>query len=123
MSRLQGRVLDYDTDKPLQGVYVGLMDKTGKVVKVAGTNAEGAYSIDDPVVDDTYAKVKFSLRDYRAEEMRVASANNQDVILMKEGTDTAAIVIARDYKSWIIAIVVIVLLVILYYAFLKGKIK
>jgi hypothetical protein len=123
MSRLQGRVLNYDDDKPLKGVYVGLMDKSGKVVKATGTNAEGAYSIDDPVVDDTYAKVRFSLQDYRAEEMRVASANNQDVILMKEGTDTAAIVISRTYKSWIIAVGVIVLLIVLYYTLLKGKIK
>jgi hypothetical protein len=122
MGRLQGRVVDYDSDAPLQGVYVGLMDKTGKVIKNTGTNAEGTYVIEDPAVDDNYSKVRFSLKDYRVEEMRVASANNQDVILLKEGTNTAT-VIAIKYKSWIIAVGVLVLLTILYYTVLKGKIK
>lgn len=123
MSRLQGRVIGYEDDKPLKGVYVGLIDKSGKVVQFTGTNNEGAFAIDHVAVDDVYSKVRFSLQDYRVEEMRVASANNQDVILIKNTTQPAAIVVARNYKSWIIAVGVIVLLIILYYTVLKGKIN
>lgn len=114
MARLQGRVVDYETDAPVKDVTVSLANRSGDIVATAKTNADGAYVIEHVSADDPYFKVKFSGEGYAAESMQPASANNVDVVLRKSNVLSSVTVIVKNYKSYIIAVAVILLLVILY---------
>lgn len=120
MARLSGRVVDYTTDEPIPGVSVAVMSKTGSSVGATATNNEGVWVIDQPGADDLYNRVKFTKEGYNPQDLSPGSANNVDVVLMQSGTLPGVTITAKNFKSYIVAVAVILLIVILYFTAIKG---
>lgn len=123
MATIKGRVVDYDNDNPLAGVTVEGLTKDGEVFYNTTTDQGGRFTASDPGFDNMYSKIRFSKDNYATQTMRPDSANNVDIPLPKAGVLGTVTIIAKQNKSILIAIAIVLLLVIAYYSIFKSKSK
>jgi len=121
MSKITGRVIDYDNDSPIQGVLIQGIAKNGTIFNSTNTNAMGQFVFDDPGLDDLYSQVRFSADGYATQTMRPSSANNVDVVLPKAGTlATVTLAVKRNPMKALLFVALGALAVFLYFKY-KNK--
>jgi hypothetical protein len=83
---ISGRVVDYDSDQPIQGVLVQGILSNGIFINSTNTDASGNFTLTDQGLADPSAKVTFTADGYATQSMRPASADGVDVVLPKANT-------------------------------------
>jgi hypothetical protein len=86
MATISGRVVDYDSNSPLQGVLVQGVNPDGTFIGSTNTNADGNFTLTDTALDNPASKITFTADGYATQSMQPASANGVDVVLPKSGT-------------------------------------
>lgn len=100
MSKITGKVVDYNTDAGILGVLVQGVASDGTIFTSTTTDNSGSYTLDNAGFDSPYAKISFNKEGYAATSMRPQSANNVDVVLAPANTLAAVtLTLKRDPKK------------------------
>lgn len=123
MARIQGRVVDYDTDAPVAGVNVIGFNMDGDQFSQTTTNQSGQFDTEAQGYDSPYSRVRFVKNGYASQEMSVGAANNADVVLPKAGTMPAFALTLQQNKNKIFIIIAIALALFIGYMIYAKKLK
>lgn len=120
---ISGRVVDYDSDQPIQGVLVQGMLSDGTFINSTNTDASGMYTLSDPGLADPSAKVSFTADGYATQSMRPASADGVDVVLPKAGTLSSVTVTLKRNPMKAVLFVLIGAAIVYFLIKYKNQIK
>jgi hypothetical protein len=95
MATISGRVVDYDSNSPLQGVFVQGINPDGTFINSTNTDSGGHFTLSDPALDNPAARIVFQSDGYATQSMGPKSANGVDVVLPKAGTLAAVTITVK----------------------------
>lgn len=121
MANIKGRVVDYDNDSPISGVLVQGVAKDGTAFISGTTDSGGNFNLSNTGFDDLYSRVIFKKDGYQSQLMQPASANGQDVVLMKNGSLAAVTLTVK--KNPIKALLFVAIGAAAVYLFIKYRSK
>jgi hypothetical protein len=124
MANIKTRVVDYDTDEPVQLATVEGVAANGTVFMTGKTSATGSIEMNNIMFDDPYSKIRFSKEGYATQTMRPSSANNVDVVLPKSNTLAAVTITLKQNKTKVIIVAIVaIVLTVVYFKYFKNKFK
>jgi hypothetical protein len=121
--KIQGKILDYSDETPLQGASIVVTDQYGKPTGAGATaNENGTFTIESNQLDNPYNKVAISFVGYNTETMQPASAIG-DIFLTREGqTLDAVIVTAKRISKEVLTLrFALVVLFVVLFIYLSSK--
>lgn len=123
MSKINGRIVDYDNDSPVSNVLVQGIASSGTVFASTNSDNGGNFTLDNQGFDDPYSKISFVKDGYATQTMRPASANNVDVVLPKAGTLASVTLTLKQNKTKALLFVVIGGILVFLFIKYRSKLK
>jgi len=120
-----GTVVDYNTNNAVPGATLIATNQEGTIIGTATTGNDGKFSMDGDGLSDVYAMVQVMADGYQTQTMRVASANGAEIPLPRTGDMLGAVTLTvkKNKTQILIWLAVGVVVAVIYFKFLKGKIK